>query len=423
MREIIILARKDLLLLVRDRAGFFFTFFFPLLMAVFFGTIFSGGGDGGRRMAILVVDEDSTAGSAKFIGRLSASDALDVAPARRAEAAEMVRLGKRVAYVVVRKGFGAASENPFRGNPPTVELGVDPSRRAEAGLLGGVLMQFGAEGLQEVFSDPEAMRRAVSSSMDSLLAPGSPEFRGKEGLSRFLGEVELYMGDTTRRAADSAGVRGLVPLKIEQAAIVRERSGPGNAYEVSFPQGIVWGMIGCAAAFGISLVMERTRGTLLRLRIAPLSKASILAGKALSCFVLTLVVSVCLLVVAWLAFGVVPASAGQLAAAVLSISTAFVGIMMLLAVLGKTERSAGGIGWAALLIMSMIGGGMIPLFLMPAWMQAVSNFSPVKWSILALEGALWRHFSAAEMALPCGILIGIGLVAFFLGVRAFRWED
>lgn len=50
----------------------------------------------------------------------------------------------------------------------------------------------------------------------------------------------------------------------------------------------------------------------------------------------------------------------------------------------------------------------------------VSSASPVKWAILALEGATWRAFSPAEMALPCGILFGVGLATFTVGARFFR---
>ena len=67
--------------------------------------------------------------------------------------------------------------------------------------------------------------------------------------------------------------------------------------------------------------------------------------------------------------------------------------MMLISTLGRTEQSASGAGWAILLVMAMLGGGMVPLFVMPAWMATASNVSPVKWAILALEGALWRGFT------------------------------
>ena len=53
--------------------------------------------------------------------------------------------------------------------------------------------------------------------------------------------------------------------------------------------------------------------------------------------------------------------------------------------------------------------------IMPAWMANVGHASPVKWATLAFEGAIWRDFSAAEMLLPLGILLAVGIVAFWLG--------
>jgi ABC-2 type transport system permease protein len=67
----------------------------------------------------------------------------------------------------------------------------------------------------------------------------------------------------------------------------------------------------------------------------------------------------------------------------------------------------------------MLGGGMIPLFVMPSWMVRAGNISPAKWAVLALEGAIWRGFSVTEMFLPCAILVATGVVCFALGTRAF----
>ena len=93
---------------------------------------------------------------------------------------------------------------------------------------------------------------------------------------------------------------------------------------------------------------------------------------------------------------------------------------MLIAALGKTEQAAAGAGWSVMMPLAMLGGGMVPLFAMPAWMAAAGNFSPAKWAILALEGAIWRGFSPQEMLLPCGILILAGIACFAIGTRAFR---
>jgi ABC-2 type transport system permease protein len=74
-------------------------------------------------------------------------------------------------------------------------------------------------------------------------------------------------------------------------------------------------------------------------------------------------------------------------------------------------------------VMSMLGGGMFPLFLMPPWMQTVSNVSPVKWGILALEGGIWRGFTLSEMARPCAVLLAVGAAGFAAGTAILARRD
>jgi ABC-2 type transport system permease protein len=245
--------------------------------------------------------------------------------------------------------------------------------------------------------------------------------RVQETLERLFEDLEEFMDELPEEAAEEGTFAGWQPLEIESRDVYRQREGPQNNFQISFPQGMLWGMLAACAAFGISLVEERTKGTLVRLRMAPISRAQILGGKALACFVSAAGVCVLLTAVAAAFFRVRPSSLGLLALAVACSAVAFVGMMMGLSSLAKTERAAGGIGWAVLMMLTMIGGGSVPLFFMPSWLQKASYFSPMRWSVLALEGAIWRGFALREMLLPCGILIGVGVVCFALGVRAFRW--
>lgn len=432
MRAVWCLAMKDLKLLVRDRAGFFFAFFFPLIYATFFGTILSGGGRGGSSaMRVAFVDEDGTEQSRSFIASLEKSPSVqpDVTDLNRA--VELVRTGKRAALVVITPGFGAARERPFWGLPPTLRMGTDPARQAEAGMLQGLLTQEMAKGLQDFFTDPKRMSRQLDEALAQMradpnadpLTVGAFQLFGSS-LRGFLNRVTPEMDAEGRSDGnDPEGYRGFQPVRFEQQDVIVQRIGPQSYYVVSFPQGIIWGVMGCAAGFGISLVSERSGGTLVRLRMAPIGTTQILAGKAVACLLAVIGVTVVLLAVAAVAFHVQPASYALLAAAVACVALAFVGVMMLLAVIGKTERAAGGIGWAILTIMGMLGGGMLPLFLMPQWLQTLSAISPVKWAILALEGALWRGFTAREMLLPCGVLLVVGAVCFTIGVRTFSWTQ
>jgi ABC-2 type transport system permease protein len=182
---------------------------------------------------------------------------------------------------------------------------------------------------------------------------------------------------------------------------------------------MLWGVLGCAAGFAISIARERSAGTLQRLLASPLGLQRILLGKALACFLASLFV-ISLLTLLGFALKMRPESFPKLAVAAVCTAACFVGIMMTVSVLGKTEQSVGGVGWAINLVMAMIGGCMIPVMFMPEFIQRVSILSPVRWSILAIEGAVWRQFSWLEMAWPCLILIGIGLAGFALGSFILR---
>jgi ABC-2 type transport system permease protein len=221
-------------------------------------------------------------------------------------------------------------------------------------------------------------------------------------------------------AAPGEAAPGWKPLDVSIDAVTRERRRPQNGFAITFPQGLVWGIIGCVMSFAIGLVTERTQGTLLRLRLSPVGPSSVLAGKALACYLTIVGVEALILGVGVVLFGLRVGSPVLLLVSAMVVPLAFVGIMMCLAALGRTEQAAAGAAWAVIAPLAMIGGGMIPLIAMPPSMISVSHISPVKWAILAFEGAIWRGLSAVELALPLAILLVIGALGLLLGTRAFR---
>lgn len=434
MHTLLAMVGKDLTLLARDRMGAFFTLVFPMVMAIFFGTIFSGGARPSEGIRIAVVDEDSTAASIAFADSLAASPDYRVTRLDRAAATEAVKLGRQTAYLVLPPGFGASQRRLFHGDPPRLEIGIDPSRKAETAMLEGMLTGRMASRMSSVMSDTASLRDLMRSSREDLSRASDLPPGDRASIGRFLGELETFLATPaarglepgTRAGAGDPAARGgpaFEPVRIETREVARRQAGPRNPYEVSFPQGTIWGVLSCAFGFALGLVLERRRGTLIRLRVSPQPRAMVLAGKALGCFIGILGVCAILFGIGMAVFGVRPASPALLAMAVLSVALGFVGIMMLISTLGRTESSVSGLGWALMMFMSMTGGGMVPLFVMPGWLQAVSVVSPVRWAILAFEGALWRGFTFEQMLLPCGILLAVGAAAFAIGVRTFRWDE
>ena len=98
-----------------------------MLIAVFMGAIFSGAGNNSgshtSAFSVFVVDQDTTETSRGFVETLAHSEELQIAPSRLGQAQEDVRLGRKAAYVLIKKGYGKARENMFTSAARLCEIG------------------------------------------------------------------------------------------------------------------------------------------------------------------------------------------------------------------------------------------------------------------------------------------------------------
>ena len=425
MKAILTIALKDLRILARDKAGFFWVLGFPFLMALFFGAIASGGSGNRAAMRIAVVDQDRGPYARAFLTELQKSEALQVREAPLDSARQLVRRGQLVAYVALWPGVGESFG--FGGDSAKIELGLDPSRRAEAGYLRGLVTAATFSTMRGQFTAGGGGREMIHQSLASILSDPTRSSDERRRAAGVLSNLERFMTSLdsetvgAKTGAASTGTAGGPKIKVVD--IAEEENGPRNAYEITFPSSVMWAMIGVCMSFAISIVHERIRGTFLRLRLAPISRSQVLAGKGLAAFLAALGATTFLLLFAAVVFHVRISNPPALVVALVAAAFCFTGVMMLISVFGRTHSAVAGAGWAVLLVMSMTGGGMIPLIAMPAWMQSVSNFSLVKWGVLAVEGAIWRGFSPQEMALPVGILLAAGVVGFAVGARALSRSE
>jgi len=267
----------------------------------------------------------------------------------------------------VQRGEAALSlDVPEPTSWQALQIGVDPARRSEASYATAVL-------------------RAVLTTALAKEAPTLPPFE--------------------TRVVTGAG------------------RGPASGFALVFPAMIVWGLLGCAAAFSVALVSERASGTLVRLYAAPISRVSLVAGKALAC-ALACGASVAVLSAVGVAgLSVSIDDALKYAAAALAAIACFVGITQALSVLGNTEQAVAGAGWSTLIVLAMCGGAMVPEVLMPGWLVELSVLSPVRWAIVALEGAMWRASSWPELLVPIASLCALGVVCFSIGALVLRVRE
>ena len=438
MNQVLVMALKDLRLLFRDKLGAFFIIGFPILMGLFFGMVMGGPPSAGAQSKIKIgmVDLDQSEVSGEFVRFMAAHESIALAESNYDAARESVRKGQRMAMVVLEKGFGETA-GVFWNQPPTIQVGVDPSRAAEAAMLQGMVMEGIGQLAGQRMTDMSSMSDTLASARDDLAADETISPGNRLLFNTFLGSLEnmqksidALQTDSSVSSAGPVNAGGFEFAKIESIDVSRKIDPKSQAgqmrqlkskWDISFPQAMMWGVLACVAGFAISIARERTQGTMMRLQIAPITRSQILMGKALACF-LSVILVVAFMIGLGIFLGMRPGNYWMLAIAALCVATCFTGIMMIMSNLGKTEQSVNGAGWAISMVMAMIGGAMIPVMFMPQFMQKLSYLSPIKWAILAVEGAVWREFSLAEMMLPCGILLVTGVVGMAVGTAILTRE-
>ncbi len=367
MRTVLIMALKDLVLVTRDWLGLFFIVGFPILMGVFFGSMYGGIGDrGSTKLDVAVVDEDGSPMSAKFIESLANSGSVSVQKLPRDEALDRVRRGQLIGMIGIPNGFGKTAGIMWMESP-AIELGVDPSRQAEAGMLQGFIMQAAGKLVMDRFQDPASMRPFIQDARGKMIADADIPSEMRPLLNQMMTSLDGFMAKwqevqtADREAATGEGKKSPAAgntfeiARIKTIDVTREPpQGSREAlfqqirskWDISFPQAMLWGVLACAATFAISIVRERKQGTLLRLQAAPISRTQVLLGKATACFLAVMGVII-MMIALGMFLGMRPRSPVLLAGASVCVAFCFVGIMTLMSVVGKTEEAVSGAAWGA----------------------------------------------------------------------------
>src|ERR1700712_2863384 len=128
MRGALLIALKDLRLLLRDRMALFWVFVFPVGFALFFGSIMKAGVDADVAPMTVVLVLESKESIGETIEKSLRDAGLTIRHRDLVAAQRAVQRGEAAAYVRVPDDPAA-----------DIDLGVDPSRRAQGAMLRGLV--------------------------------------------------------------------------------------------------------------------------------------------------------------------------------------------------------------------------------------------------------------------------------------------
>jgi linearmycin/streptolysin S transport system permease protein len=107
---------------------------------------------------------------------------------------------------------------------------------------------------------------------------------------------------------------------------------------------------------------------------------------------------------------------------VMILSTAFAcgSFGIFIASIAKTRKQVESFSTLIILIMSAIGGSMVPIFIMPTIMQKIAVFSVNYWGIQGFYDIFWRHLPISDVLIRVAVLIGIGLFMMLISIKNFK---
>lgn len=195
-------------------------------------------------------------------------------------------------------------------------------------------------------------------------------------------------------------------------------SNPGNsAIAEAAPRVLVIFSLFAVSTIGAAMLNERTWRTWSWLRATPASAWELLLGKTLPLFGVLLLQQVLVLTVARLVFGLrLPGNVVVLAVAGAAWALCILAFGALVATFARTNNQLSSTSDVTGLLLSSLGGAIVPVQLMPGWMQAVSPLSPAHWGLQAMHGALLGQTGDALLAAA----LLAGLAALVGGLACWR---
>jgi ABC-2 type transport system permease protein len=442
--RILSILRKDLLILLRDRAEMAVLFLMPLAFIIPISLALGKGDgyginrnnkmiplvvvnyDGGPRAQTLItyigeslaIEKEFDARTIKSVGLEQDADCVDFYTALTAKTTAkqettenpvqmppacaekightLLQRSGRVAMLVIPQGFSTTIDSAAKAE---VTLVYDPA--------GDSIRMQQVEGVVKGATVKLSLQNQLSNGlgqMSALTTIASPDVRNAV-------ETEASSPvDLTRPPA--------ITLKKVSPENFTGRPTP-DTYQQTIPGYAVMYVFFIITTMSASIRQEKLNGTFRRLLSAPIGRAEILGGKMLA----TMLVGVLQVLILFI-FGAIFFHLGlgndPLAFLVLTIALVAAATAIGLAA-STTQMRGAGLG-VPLVVAALLGGCMFPLDLMPPFLRTVSYFVPHSWALAGYQNLLVRGQGLEQILPQVAVLLLFAALFFFIAIRRFDFE-
>jgi ABC-2 type transport system permease protein len=394
LKRLYYIIKKEILEITREFMSFAVLILMPvtfiLIMSLAMQALFQG--HSGFKIKILVIDYDKSNESKKFLNIMKSINSMSLRDLdggmSMEEVSRAVTTGDYKFGLAVNKGFARYIRDINRGpDPAPVRMLIDPT----------------IQSLTRQVVRNRVELELVKLKLDSF-------FSGSAAMLSYAGIKK----ESIIRALEGA-IRTDYVFKDDQDSIIP------SAAQQSVPAWLVFSMYFLIIPISTIFHTEKTNGTLMRIRSINIKSRYLIIGKIFSYYIISLIQVVCMLCVGRF---VVPLLGGDTIRLGSSFFCLFViasctglnaiSYGLLVSSISKNTQMAASVGVMLNITLAAIGGIMVPKFVMPAFLQTLSQISPLSWGMEGFLDVMLRNGTLYDIMPECLLLISTGGIMLFL---------
>lgn len=403
---------KEFLLLIRDIGGIAILFVMPLVLIVTITLIqdstFKTISD--AKIPILLVDNDHGNVSETIEKGLQESNAFElIINKSEADAKNLVFTGKYQLAIIIPENLSSDLERKVNQNVEGIiaKFGLEQENKTENVKIPKkeVILYF----------DPatqQSFKSSVKNGIDKMIS----KIETQSIYKAFQKQITDDPSEAIFETESFISFKEIMPKKDNEEIIP-------NSVQHNVPAWTLFAIFFIIVPLSINIVKEKTQGTFVRLRTNPVSYATVLGGKTIVylcvCiiqFILMLLIGIYLFPTIGLPTLDVSGRLPLLFVVAFFAGLAAIGLGLLLGTIAKTPEQSAPFGATFVVILAALGGVWVPVFIMPKFMQTLSNISPMNWGLNAFYDVFLRHSGLVEILPEIGLLFLFFIVTTLIAI-------
>lgn len=396
MKNILLLARKDFIRKWKNPVVLIGFTLIPVIFTFIFGMIFGPSEeDILPRAAVLAVDKDQSFFSEFFLTSLKQGELnklLELKPVAEDEGRRLMEKGKASALLIIPEKFG---ESIWEGKPAEIHLLKNPSE------------QFLPQIVEEVCD----ISSLLFSSLISLFSDELVLIKGFIEKGEVPDREISFLTVQIKNRIKNVSKYVFPPvISLKQETIRKKEEGPSLSVQSYILPAIavMFLFFICNIVFE-DILREKETGTLLRMTVSPLKISEYIWSKILISAMIGVFCTLILIAFGRILFSIRWGHPFSVFLIVISINIMIAGFISFIYSFIRTERQAGAVLSSIIMVMSLLGGSMMPIHMFPPFILHFSKLTLNYWGIQAF------HKAIMGVALPqiAPLLIGMVSAGFF----------